>query len=75
MNEEIIQVIITDELPESWYRGRIGEILDVYKGTTGVEPNAMYRVTDGTRNKILLMNCRIVDLKELFPTLSVSYPE
>ena len=75
MNKETIQVIITDERPDSWYRCRVGETLEVYKEPIGVGPNTMYRMADGTRNKILLMNCRIVDLKKLFPTLSVSYSE
>ena len=65
-------VIITAEETNSWYRGRIGDTLVVYPEILNTTI-PMYRMADGTRNKIRLSNCRILDLKEIFPTLSNSY--
>lgn len=71
MPTEIIKVRITAEGPDSWYRGRIGETLEVY-----VKPNLtgnMYRLTDGSGNKIYIRNCRITNLQEQYPTLVETY--
>lgn len=71
--KKTMTVMITDEQLDSWYRGRIGETLEVYSEVTGNRNYEMYHVADNTRNKILLANCRIVNLNELFPTLSDTY--